>query len=130
MSDQGPITDDERAIRDVVEKWMTASKAGDTATVLDLMTDDVIFMTPGREPFGKDAFRASSEGLRDVVIDGRAETLEVEVLGDTAWIRNRLEMRMTRPGEPSQERSGYTLTILKRSDDGKWRLFRDANLVT
>jgi len=130
MSDQGPITDDERAIRDLVQAWMTASKAADTATVLDLMTDDVVFMTPGREPFGKDAFRDSSAAMRDLEIDGRAETLEVEVLGNRAWIRNRLEMRMARPGQPPQERSGYTLTVLKKSADGKWRLFRDANLVT
>ena len=130
MIDQASLADDDRVIREVVEKWMTASKVGDTATVLDLMTDDVIFMTPGREPFGKDAFRASSEAVRDVDIDGRAETLEVEVLGDTAWIRNRLNLRMTRPGGLPQQRSGYTLTVLKKSEDGKWRLFRDANLVT
>ena len=48
---------DEQAIREVVEQWMAASKAGDTETVLGLMTDDVLFMTPGQEPFGKDAFR-------------------------------------------------------------------------
>ena len=47
---------DETAIRKLVETWMAASKAGDIATVLDLMTEDVIFMVPGREPFGKEAF--------------------------------------------------------------------------
>jgi ketosteroid isomerase-like protein len=31
-------------------------------------------------------------------------------------------------GEPAR-RSGYTLTILKKTD-GRWRLFRDANLVS
>src|SRR3954454_8877201 len=46
----------ETAIRTLVETWMAAAKAGDIATVLDLMTDDVIFMVPGREPFGKEAF--------------------------------------------------------------------------
>ena len=35
---------------------LAASKAGDLAPVLSLMTDDVIFMVPGREPFGKEAF--------------------------------------------------------------------------
>lgn len=124
------MTDDERAIRELVETWMRASKAGDTATVLDLMSDDVLFMTPGREPFGKEYFRDSSESMRDIDIDGQAETLEVEVLGDTAWIRNRLEMVMTPEGGEPMRRSGYTLTILKKGGDGRWRLFRDANLLT
>ena len=124
------MTDDERAIRELVETWMRASKAGDTATVLDLMSDDVVFMTIGQEPFGKEHFRDSSESMRGIHIDGQAETLEVEVLGDTAWIRNRLEMVMTLEGGEPMRRSGYTLTILKKGGDGRWRLFRDANLVT
>ena len=33
---------DEEQIRGLVSKWMSATKAGDTETVLSLMTDDVI----------------------------------------------------------------------------------------
>jgi uncharacterized protein (TIGR02246 family) len=123
------VSDDERAIRALVQEWMRASKAGDTAAVLDLMTDDVLFMTPGAEPFGKDAFRERAASLNAVEIDGHAETLEIEVLGDRAWLRNRLEMTMTPAGGEARRRSGYTLTILKQGGDGRWRLFRDANLV-
>jgi uncharacterized protein (TIGR02246 family) len=123
------MSDDERAIRALVQEWMRASKAGDTAAVLDLMTDDVLFMTPGAEPFGKDAFRERAASLNAVEIDGHAETLEIEVLGDRAWLRNRLEMTMTPAGGEARRRSGYTLTILKQGGDGRWRLFRDANLV-
>jgi uncharacterized protein (TIGR02246 family) len=122
--------DDKRAIRELVDNWMEASRAGDTAAVLDLMTDDVVFMTPGRESFGKAEFEANSEALRGTQMDGRAETREIEVLGDTAWIRNHIEITMTPPGGEPAERSGYTLTILKKGVDGRWRLFRDANLVT
>jgi uncharacterized protein (TIGR02246 family) len=43
------MTDDERAIRDLVATWLAASKASDLPTVLSLMTDDAIFMVPGRE---------------------------------------------------------------------------------
>src|SRR5262249_46150065 len=60
------MSDDERAIRDLVATWMVASKAGDLATVLTLMSDDVVFMVPGREPFGKAAFAAASEGMKGV----------------------------------------------------------------
>ena len=124
------MTDDERAIRELVETWMEASKAGDTAAVLELMTDDVLFTVPGREPFGKDEFRTASESMRGLKMDGRAEIQEMEVLGDRAWIRNRIDLTLTPPeGEPLH-RSGYTLTILRKDADGRWRLFRDANLVS
>ena len=125
------MSEDERAIREVVETWMDATRRDDIDMVLDLMTDDVLFMTPGREPFGKAEFKANSEALSDARVDGRAEVREVEVLGDRAWIRNHIEVTMTPPGGTKPvRRSGYTLTILKRCADGRWRLFRDANLVS
>ena len=55
------MTDDERAIRELVATWMQASQAGDTATVLSLMTNDAIFPVPGREPVGKEAFAAAAD---------------------------------------------------------------------
>jgi len=122
------MTDDERAIRELVEAWMAASRAGDTDAVLALMSDDVLFLTPGREPFGKDEFRAQSEALKNVTMDGRAEVREIEVHGDLAWMRNHIDLTVTAEGQP-KERSGYTLTILKKGADGRWRLFRDANLL-
>lgn len=124
------MTDDERAIRELVEMWMNATNSGDLATVLDLMADDVLFMTPRGEPFGKEEFRTRSESLKDVEMDGRAEIREIEVLGDWAWIRNHIDVSMRPPSEAPQHRSGYTLTILKKGADGRWRLFRDANLVS
>jgi uncharacterized protein (TIGR02246 family) len=124
------MSDDERAIRELVETWMAASKAGDTAAVLELMTDDVQFIVCGRAPFGKEEFRTNSESMRGLKMDGRAEIQEIEVLGDRAWIRNHIDLTLTPPeGEPLR-RSGYTLTVLRKGDDGRWRLFRDANLVS
>ena len=123
------MSDDERAIGELVDRWMEASRRNDLGTVLDLMTDDVVFMTSGREPFGKDAFRANSEAMAGVEIDGRAEIREIEVLGDRAWIRNHIDLTVTPAGGEPVRRSGYTLTILRKCDDGRWRLFRDANLV-
>ncbi|WP_221412473.1 SgcJ/EcaC family oxidoreductase, partial [Peribacillus simplex] len=73
------MTDDERAIRNVVETWLAASKAGDLPTVLSLMTDDVLFLTPGQAPFGKEAFAAMSNGMKDVQVDGTSDIQEVQV---------------------------------------------------
>jgi uncharacterized protein (TIGR02246 family) len=124
------MSDDERAIRELVERWMEASKAGDTAAVLELMTDDVLFMVPGREPFGKDEFRTASESMRELKMDGRVDIQELEVNRDTAWLRNRINLRLTPQDKEPLHRSGHTLTILRKGDDGRWRLFRDANLVS
>lgn len=124
------MTEDERAIRELVERWMTASKAGDTATVLELMTDDVMFTVPGREPFGKEEFRAASEMMSHLRMDGRAEIQEIEVIGDVAWLRNRIDLTLAPPDGEPLHRSGYTLTVLRKGEDGRWRLFRDANLVS
>lgn len=123
------MTDDERAIRDLVATWMNASEAGDVRTVLSLMADDVIFTVPGREPFGKDAFRAASETMKNVRMTGTSDVREIKVLGDWAYIRNYLEITITPPGGDALRRSGYTLSILRKQADGKWVLWRDANLV-
>jgi len=124
------MSEDERAIRELVETWMDASRRGDVPTVLDLMADDVLFLTPGRQPFGKEAFKVASEAMRGVELDGRAEIEELQVLGDWAWIRNHIEMTLTPPNGEPMRRSGYTLTVLRKGTDGRWRLFRDANLVS
>src|SRR6266700_5856747 len=124
------MTDDERAIRNLVEQWMEASKAGDLPMVLSLMADDAIFMVPGRAPFGKAAFAAGFEATRSVRIEGRSNIQEIEVLGDWAYLRNQLDVTVTPPdgGKPLQ-RSGHTLTILRKNADGQWQLARDANLL-
>jgi hypothetical protein len=72
------MTDDERAIRDLVATWMKASEAGDLNTVLSLMADDVIFMAPGREPFGKEEFRAASETMKKVRLAGKSDIRELK----------------------------------------------------
>lgn len=124
------MTEDERAIRELVATWMAASKAGDLDTVLSLMADDVIFMATGREPFGKEEFAEASRGLTDLRIEGASEIQEIEVLGDWAFLRNRLTITMTPDGgDPLLKRTGYTLSILRKEKDGRWLLVRDANLL-
>lgn len=123
------MTEDERAIRNVVDTWLAASRAGDLPAVLNLMTDDVLFLTPGQAPFGKEAFAAMSNGMKDVKVDGTSDIQEVQVFGDIAYLRNALRIVITMPDGKVVRRSGQTLTILRKEADGMWRLVRDANLV-
>ena len=123
------MTHDERVIRDLVATWMKASETGDVDTVLSLMADDVIFMVPGREPFGKDAFRAMSETTKSVRLSGTSDIRELKVLADWAYIRNYVEITIVPPDGAAMRRTGYTLSILRKQPDGKWVFWRDANLV-
>ena len=124
------MTDDDQAIREVVETWMRATRSGDTATVLSLMTKDAVFMVPGREPFGREAFEVAAAGESAPQIDGTNEIVEIQVLGDWAFTRNRIDLTVTPPAGDAVRRSGYTLTLFRKEADGRWRLARDANLLT
>lgn len=123
------MTDDEAAIRDLIATWLKASKAGDTETVLSLIHDDALFHVPGAQPFGKAAFASASEQMKSLHIDGESEVLEIEVSRDTAWCRTHLRMVVTPQGGQPVRRAGYTLSVLRKSPEGKWQLFRDANLL-
>jgi uncharacterized protein (TIGR02246 family) len=129
--DISEMSEDERAIRDLVATWMAASESGDLATVLSLMAEDVLFMVPGREPFGRQAFASAAQGMKEVRIEGRSDIQELEILDGWAWMRNRLEMTMTPAGGGTPvRRAGCTLTILRKRDDGRWVIARDANLLS
>lgn len=124
---------DEQQIRELVATWMSATKAGDLATVLELMTDDVKFLVAGKPPFGKQEFAAALQppapGTPMPSIDGHSEILEVHVEGNLAWIVTQLSVDMAPPGGPTTRRSGNTLSVL-RKQGGRWQLARDANLLT
>ena len=125
------MSPDERAIRDVIASWLTASAAGDSETVLSLMSDDVVFLVAGREPFGKQQFVASQSALTSHRIEARSDVREVVVSGDLAYARAQLSVTMTPiAGGAPVRRSGPTLSIFRRLADGRWVLARDANLLT
>ena len=123
------MTKDEAAIHALVARWMDASRQGDVDTVLSLMTDDVVFMVPGREPFGKQAFAAMSRAMSGVAMEGTSEIVELQLLGDWAFLRNHIAITVSTPDGREMQRAGYTLTVVRKEADGEWRLCRDANLV-
>ena len=120
---------EEQAIRDLVDTWLAASKKGDLTTMLNLLANDVIFMVPGKEPFGKETFAQNYEQLKDTKIETRSDIQEIKILGEWAWMRNFLRVTFTPTGGESTEHSGYILTILRKNADGRWVIARDANLL-
>lgn len=125
------MQDDERDIRDLVAQWMAATKAGDAESVLDLMTDDAVFLVAGQPPFGKSGFAeaAAAQKRAGITFDGKSEVVEITVLGDWAYMLSRLTVVPRQGGsDRASIRSGHTLSIF-RKQGGKWRLARDANLL-
>jgi uncharacterized protein (TIGR02246 family) len=124
---------DEQQIRAVVDTWHAATKAGDLDTVLSLMTDDVVFLVPGRPPMDKAEFASLSRvppGGIAPKFEIACEIQEVQVAGDWAFIWTKLSVQITPPGKAeSIDRRGHTLTVFRRVD-GTWLLARDANLLT
>ena len=121
--------DDERQIRELINAWIAASNARNLPALMDMMTDDVVFMTPGRAPFGKAEFAADSQRMKSVAIDARAQVQEIEVSGPRAYVRNHIRVELTSPGQASKRVSGYAMSVLRKEADGRWRIARDANLV-
>ncbi|MBO0860809.1 MAG: SgcJ/EcaC family oxidoreductase [Chloracidobacterium sp.] len=127
------MQNDEKEIRKLVDTWISASRAGDLETVLGLMTDDVVFLTPGQPPMiGKEAFAAASkaQSQQPFEIDGVSDIQEIRVFGDWAymWTKLSVAVKPTKNAKPIR-RAGHTLTILKKQGGG-WLLARDANLLT
>ncbi len=124
---------DQDEIKALVQKWQSATVAGDVDTVLGLMTDDVVFLVAGRPPMGKAEFEAALRvppGAPRPKFEGTSEIQEIQVSGDMACMWTRLRVTVTPPdgGEP-MTRAGHTLTVLRRVN-GKWLLSRDANLLS
>jgi uncharacterized protein (TIGR02246 family) len=121
--------EDERQIRKLIESWIAASNARDLPALMDMMTDDVVFMTPGRAPFGKAEFAADVGRMKSVAIDARVEVQEIEIFGPRAYVRNHIQVELTSPGQAPKRVSGYAMSVLRKEADGRWRIARDANLV-
>lgn len=123
---------DEQQIRDLVSTWMAATQRGDANALLELITDDVVFLIAGRPPMLREEFEKgmrAQAGGQAPKFDGKSEIREIHVMGDWAFMWTKLEVTATPPdGSPPVERAGHTLTVL-RKDAGKWRIARDANLL-
>jgi uncharacterized protein (TIGR02246 family) len=121
---------DEQAIRAVVAEWIEATRRGDVDAVMRLVTDDVLFLTPGQEPMDRAAFETASRAhpTQGMQIDATSDIREVQVEGNMGFLWSRLVVNVEPPGAAAVTREGYTLTIFRKRD-GRWLLARDANML-
>jgi uncharacterized protein (TIGR02246 family) len=123
---------DEQAIREVHSAWLDAVNAGDLTRLLAMMTDDVVFLNPGRSALGRDGFSANfSAAHQQLRICCVSELMEVVIVGEVAYTRSRdsLSVSPLVGGEESRL-AGDRLTIYRKQPDGRWLLARDANVLS
>ena len=123
---------DERAIRAVHLTWIDAVNAGDLGRLLTLTADDVVFLNPGKAPFGRDGFSAGfSAAHQQLRIDCRSELEEVVVVGEVAYTRSRDTLSVApRAGGEAEQFAGHRMTVYRKQPDGRWLLARDAHTVS
>lgn len=120
---------DEQAIRVAIECWLDATKRGDHETLASLLDDDMIFVVPGRPPFGKEEFLAEPSPPPHR-FEADVDLHEVAVHGD--WALSRLDLAIElepTPGAGTIKLAGPTMSLWRRAPDGRWRLWRDSNMV-
>jgi uncharacterized protein (TIGR02246 family) len=121
---------DEEQIRHLVAEWIDASRRNDLDRVLELMDEDVVFLGPGRPPMrGRAAFAAASRAMAPGSMDGSADVQEVHVAGDTAYAWTQLSVRARTPDGAERRMEGPVLSVLRRKN-GRWVIYRDANMLT
>ena len=123
---------DERAVREVHTTWIDAVNAGNLVRLIGLMADDVVFLNPGRAPFGRDGFPAGFTTAHQLTrIRCISELEEVVVVGEVAYTLCRDSLSVTpRDGGEATELAGHRITIYRKQPDGRWLLARDANTLS
>jgi uncharacterized protein (TIGR02246 family) len=96
-----------------------------------MMTEDVVFLTPGNPPMHRQDFITSSKSMaKKITFEGHSDVQEITVTGDQAICWTHLEIVVTPlAGGTPVKRAGNTLSVLRRGSDGQWRIWRDANML-
>lgn len=125
------MSTEEQAVRAVHTAFIDAVNAGRLQPLLGMMTDDVVFFSPGQAPFGREGFPAGFEaGHRDFQLHCVSELEEVVVAGDVAYTRARDTLTLTpRAGGATTRLAGHRMTVYRRQPDGAWRMARDVHTL-
>ncbi|WP_035604811.1 SgcJ/EcaC family oxidoreductase [Haloferula sp. BvORR071] len=123
---------EERKIRELHSSWIDAVNAGDLASLLTWITDDLVLLNPGGPPLDRDGFAAKfSAAYKELRIRCSSELEEVVVVGEVAYTRSRDSVSVTpHSGGEEAQHAGYRITIYRRQADGRWLMARDAHTLS
>ena len=122
---------DEREIRAMHSIWIDAVNAGDLARLLTLVAEDVVFLTPGQAPLGREGFSSNFMTARQQMrICCTSELEEVVVVGEVAYTRSRDALSVSpRAGGKAAQLAGHRMTVYRKQRDGRWLLSRDVHTL-
>jgi uncharacterized protein (TIGR02246 family) len=122
---------DARAIRVVHEAWVAAVNAADIDSLLPMMAEDSVFVSPGEPPLLRDGFPAKfTDGHRRFLLHCASELREIVVGGDSAHtLCHDTLAAVPRDGGETMRLSGHRLSVYRRQPDGRWLLARDAHTL-
>ncbi len=129
---QPPATQaqDREGIAALQKRDIMASMAFDVNALLDLWTDDAVLLPPRHEPIvGKAALRRFLEEKKQQyanydMLACNEEWNEVMVVGEHAYQWGTVSYRMKPPTGSESGGAVHAVRILKREDDGYWRVAR------
>ena len=124
------MQEDERQLRRLIALWMQAMEDGDVSTVLSLISDDAVFLMPGQTPMKKAEFAETQRAIVHLNFSIDYDIQDLAVSGDLAYCWNHLSVviELMEQGE-TLRRAGNVLSVFRKKD-GKWRMLRDANMLT
>jgi uncharacterized protein (TIGR02246 family) len=121
----------EQLVRKTHATWIGAVNAGDLLQLLSLMTDDVVFVSPGRPPFGRAEFSTGFlKAHEHSEVRCVSEVEELVISGNVARTRCRDSLSLQpRAGGKTTEFAGYRESVYQRQPDGRWLLAHDAHTL-
>ena len=115
------------SIKQLAEDWRSGWIAGDTEFVLSLYAEEPVLMPQGQPAIsGKENIRPLYEAvMKEVEFESQSKVMDVEVSGDLGyfWCDYTLTARPKAGGE-TIEVAGKYMCIVKRQDDGSWKITR------
>jgi uncharacterized protein (TIGR02246 family) len=121
---------DREGIAALQKREIAASMAFDVNALLDLWTDDGVLLPPHHEPIeGRAALRRFLEQHREQygsyeILAYNQEWNEVMVIGEHAYQWGTISFRVKPPTDSEISAAVHALRILKREEDGAWRVAR------
>src|SRR5262245_59397534 len=118
------------AIKNLTEAHLSAMARKDLAGLMELNTDDVVYLPPTSAPIvGKNAVKQMFETVfaQFSSIEQQAETSEIRVWGNIAIAWGAEAMKLMTPTGKVFTMRGYGMTVIERQPDGTWKFARGIN---
>jgi uncharacterized protein (TIGR02246 family) len=122
---------DRQAIEALMQRWLAAVQRKDIASLLDMITDDAVFLPPGLPPVrGKREVEALYGRFFPQFsrVEQTASMEELIVAGDWAfsWGFESFVLQ-AQAGGPEIRMQGKGMSVLQRQPDGSWKYARGIN---